>query len=392
MMVVVVSAVSLSCVGKAPDASSGSSEELKATQALQETRGGPLGAEVAQKDAPGQSKPAEEAPAEETSPNKVPAEEPPQEEEDAQVCPEGMAFVDVEYCTKVQETCVRKGEHDRSNHPSICAEYSTERPCLGEQVHLRFCMDRYEYPNRKGAHPPVMVDAWDAAVLCHREGKRLCWGEEWTAACEGNAQEPFPYGGYTRDPTKCQVDQAWIQPDPPAMVASDPREQDYEMRRLDQSVPSGSMEGCKSEHGIYDLTGNFDEWVALTRNTSRKRWAGHKGGHWLPVRNACRPTGTGHPEGFLFYAVSFRCCSDPDLEAAGPPPEGSSPMWSAPPSRKMVTSKPAIRGPVTKFIWSPEMEKFKPYAEENEAKVKVLREARDRELERQQKLREERGW
>ncbi|MEL6180547.1 MAG: SUMF1/EgtB/PvdO family nonheme iron enzyme, partial [Myxococcota bacterium] len=303
---------------------------------------------------------------------------------------EGMAFVDVDYCTKVQETCVRKGEHDRTNHPSICAEFSSERPCIGDQRRMRFCMDRYEYPNRKGAHPPVMVDAWDAAVLCHQQGKRLCWGEEWTAACEGSAQQPFPYGGYARDPTKCQVDQPWIQPDPPAMVSSDPKAQDFEMRRLDQSAPSGSMEGCRSEHGIYDLTGNFDEWVALTRNTSRKRWAGHKGGHWLPVRNACRPTGTGHPEAFVFYAVSFRCCSDPNPEAVEPLPDDAAPLWSPPPSRTMVTSKPAIRGPVTKFIWSPEYDKFKPYAEENDARVRVLRKERAIKLEAEERKR--RQW
>ena len=34
---------------------------------------------------------------------------------------------------------------------------------------------------------------------------------------------------------------------------------DRELARLDQSVPSGSKQGCVSEFGVYDLTGNFDE-------------------------------------------------------------------------------------------------------------------------------------
>ena len=36
--------------------------------------------------------------------------------------------------------------------------------------------------------------------------------------------------------------------------------------------PSGSMEGCVSEHGVYDQIGNAWEWVDLEQTASREQW------------------------------------------------------------------------------------------------------------------------
>ena len=36
--------------------------------------------------------------------------------------------------------------------------------------------------------------------------------------------------------------------------------------------PSGSMEGCVSEHGVYDQLGNAWEWVDLGRTATRDEW------------------------------------------------------------------------------------------------------------------------
>ena len=63
-----------------------------------------------------------------------------------------------------------------------------------------------------------------------------------------------------------------------------------------------------SPYGVYDMTGNVDEWVV---NESGKPYkSGLKGGYWGPVRDRCRPMTTVHAEGFSFYQIGFRCCSD----------------------------------------------------------------------------------
>jgi formylglycine-generating enzyme required for sulfatase activity len=69
------------------------------------------------------------------------------------------------------------------------------------------------------------------------------------------------------------------------------------------------MPRCVSEHGVYDLNGNVNEWVVRTDQRAPNR-SGLKGGWWGPVRNRCRPMTTFHLEGDYGYEVGFRCCKD----------------------------------------------------------------------------------
>ena len=82
--------------------------------------------------------------------------------------------------------------------------------------------------------------------------------------------------------------------------------------RIHRSVPSGARPECKSGFGVFDLTGNVDEWVRADqeRPRQRARFAGMKGGAWGHVRNACRPVTTSHPPDFKYYFIGFRCCAD----------------------------------------------------------------------------------
>ena len=73
---------------------------------------------------------------------------------------------------------------------------------------------------------------------------------------------PFPYG-YERSKEHCNIDNPWRQPSLKKVYSKNQAIQDRELRRLDQSVPSGSMSSCKSGYGVHDLTGNFDEWVMI---------------------------------------------------------------------------------------------------------------------------------
>ena len=300
-------------------------------------------------------------PAQEVGDGATPAPDEDTPDEEAQdACPEGMVYVEVEHCDRIEQACLREGRYDRRGFYPICREFARERRCVGERRLLRFCIDRYEYPNREGAHPPAVVNAWDAAALCEGQGKRLCWSREWTAACEGRAHTPFPYG-YERaaDSSVCRNDLPKDQPTK-RIWSKHPRVLDAELRRLDGSVPAGSMPGCVSDLGVYDMTGNFSEWVFIERPHWRVSWAGTKGGWWGRVRNNCRSTGTGHPERFRYFGLTARCCADPSPEATGAPlPPASPPLWTPPPVPRATRNNPDPGWPG----WSPDYEAYSGFRE-----------------------------
>ncbi len=241
-------------------------------------------------------------------------------------CPADMAYVDTTYCPKVKLRCL-KDEYNKPNHITICHEFAPGQQCLEPERRQRFCIDKYEYPDVEGGHPPVMVDWYDGMAACRARGKRLCWESEWVAACEGPEKLPFPYG-LERDADKCNIDNPWLQPNLDEVYATNPRIADPELIRLDQSVPSGKKAGCVSGFGVHDLTGNVDEWVMSEVDRGDSKWAGLKGGAWGHVRNACRPITSSHPPEFTYYFISFRCCSD---AAGAPEPREGPAMWKAPP-------------------------------------------------------------
>ncbi len=237
-------------------------------------------------------------------------------------CPSDMAHVATTFCPDIERQCLDM-EHDEDNHLPICHAFAHEQRCRTGQRAMDFCIDRYEYPNSEGGHPVWMLNWYQAQATCLSKGKRLCWASEWTAACEGPEHTPFPYG-WERNHDACNVDNFFIEPRKPAVHNAqfyfywkDKAVADKELFRLDQSVPSGSLETCKSGFDVYDLTGNFDEWVVSDQPPREKsRWSGLKGGAWGHVRSQCRPMTFSHEPEFSYYFVGFRCCSD----AAGASP------------------------------------------------------------------------
>ena len=267
-------------------------------------------------------------------------------------CPDDMQFVDTVHCpdtrfVRVGLTCLRK-DSNNPNHLTICHEFRPGQRCHVDRRRQRYCIDRYEFPNAKNAHPPVMVSAYDAAGLCAEQGKRMCWESEWTAACEGPDLKPFPYG-YQRSGKHCNIDNPYRHPNLDKVHHPKDSVRGPELIKLDQSVLSGAMETCKSDFGVYDLTGNFDEWVLTERPRGKSKWAGLKGGAWGYVRNACRPITTSHAARWSYYFISFRCCKDADSTAMAPPPDDGVALWKPPPLRvpKHPGRKPLDRG------WTP---------------------------------------
>ena len=108
-------------------------------------------------------------------------------------------------------------------------------------------MDAYEYPNAKGERPQS-ASFFQAARLCAAEGKRLCSPSEWRTACQAGQMRRF---SSTDD-----------------LAAYDSRDH-FGVRFCNvpgsafsqQLAPSGSFPNCGAS-GVFDLTGNIDEWLA----------------------------------------------------------------------------------------------------------------------------------
>lgn len=172
---------------------------------------------------------------------------------------------------------------------------------------LHYCIDRFEYPNLRGAYPWIEVTWHEARAVCEQEGKRLCTEDEWTFACEGEEALPYPYG-YHRDSEACVIDRIWR---PVDEVALEGRTDERALREIDslwQGEASGERRRCRSPFGVYDMTGNVDEWTVSVRHGERPSIL--KGGYWGAVRARCRPSTRAHGEDFSFYQQGFRCCSD----------------------------------------------------------------------------------
>ena len=155
-----------------------------------------------------------------------------------------------------------------------------------------FSIDRFEFPNMKGALPTVGVSWDEAQELCRSRGKRLCSEREWEIACRG--PENFRYGyGNEYEPRRCNVpflhEGRWIRSGPAA---------------------SGLHSDCVSGHGVYDMIGNVWEWTDGWYDTDR-RWRVVRGGSWFNSLNFARVGGRYGlrlSPGYRLDLIGFRCC------------------------------------------------------------------------------------
>lgn len=262
-------------------------------------------------------------------------------------CPSGMVRVRGSYRLELHGEAT--GEIERlqdaactdwisRDFPARCRSFDRER--IAQEIAklpartMDYCMDRFEYPNVLGQYPIVVVTFNEADAMCRRSSKRLCSENEWTFACEGEEVRPYPYG-WTRDATSCVIDRAWRPFTEGALSPRDaPRARD-ELDRLWQGEPSGSRGGCKSPFGVYDMTGNVDEWTRSVKSSGYRSVL--KGGYWGPVRARCRPATRAHNEEFVAYQQSFRCCADANTQVPAPPP--------TPPVAVLADAGPAPAGP-----------------------------------------------
>jgi protein-disulfide isomerase/uncharacterized membrane protein len=176
---------------------------------------------------------------------------------------------------------------------------------LGE---LRFRIDSFEASIQDGAavsakhQVPALRTTWfQAQAACEKAGKRLCTEEEWVSACQnaralddnGNGEladdmiegTAYPYGDL-HDEGRC-----------------------WDERQGEQFRPvyTGEMPGCVTPTGIYDLTGNLEEWVG----ESPER-AVLLGGAWDTSEDhaRCYRRNDSFGAGYASPRTGFRCCSN----------------------------------------------------------------------------------
>ena len=240
-----------------------------------------------------------------------------------------MVLVEGAYCPEVEQTCLEhhpesvrdreratkakaKGERYKSDVAERCLRYAEPSRCLSkERRPMRFCVDRYEYPNRAGEKPALLISWLDARTTCEKLGKRLCTEDEFNFACEGEAMLPFTYG-FVRDAEKCNIDRPYRKRSRKLYRYDKCMQRPAcakHLAELDQRLPAGGMPACVSPFGVHDLNGNINEWVELPGKEYPDR-SGLKGGWWGPVRGRCRPTVDFHKEEDYGYEEGFRCCAE----------------------------------------------------------------------------------
>jgi hypothetical protein len=172
-----------------------------------------------------------------------------------------------------------------------------------------------------GRRPQGYISGVQAERVCRQSKKRLCEVDEWVIACRGSRLTRYPYGD-RRKANVCNdrfkvldhhpVPIIFKKHAPPGADAklmwhpswmNDPRL----LQLPHTTVPSGSLEGCTNDYGVYDMVGNLHEWVDDPAGT-------FMGGFFMDTfqnGEGCEYRTTGHGFEYHDYSTGFRCCADP---------------------------------------------------------------------------------
>lgn len=164
----------------------------------------------------------------------------------------------------------------------------TSEPLAERRQTDGFLIDMFEYPNLPGAVPRFDVTWDEASRLCGQVGKRLCTADEWERACKGARSLVYSYG--------------------------DTYDSEYCGAGLADRRPTGTADGCRSEFGVYDMSGNFREWTGTTKKAGRMIVKGGMIGS--PEKGTRCAQAEDESVSYTDRTLSFRCCRDVDAPPA----------------------------------------------------------------------------
>lgn len=187
-------------------------------------------------------------------------------------------------CFRAQDTC---GNSMGIRYEKYEISVPIKRYCPEDMEYIKisttkFCIDRYEWPNKKGKKPLAYISIYHAMDSCFTSGKRLCTTEEWSLACGGVYKWKYPYGD-RYEPKAC-------------------------VTRDTAANPSGSFLECRGYFGVFDMSGNLAEWTS-TRSKKNKDFYNVMGGFWEsgPQSRCFNPRYSYFPQN-RHNPVGFRCC------------------------------------------------------------------------------------
>ena len=142
--------------------------------------------------------------------------------------------------------------------------------------------------------PTRDVSWYQAKSACQNAGKRLCSVTEWETACRGPNQTIYPYGQQFSE-LKCNGFYFYAENAP---------------------LKTGSLETCGNDFGVYDLSGNLEEWTesgaSTVKGITNSTLRAIRGGSYLSNFRSliCNdPEVRASPE-TTAPDRGFRCCAD----------------------------------------------------------------------------------
>ena len=217
--------------------------------------------------------------------------------EDPTACPSRMIRVEAES----HSFCMDKYEVTNEEYRIFDSAMTYWYPNPGDSIY-----QKYEYssfsgsPNGPAANVPLILADSFCSIFRSRGG-RLCTMDEWKTACGGWSVWSFPYADQY-DPSKCNTEKSAL----------------LSVAYGGGPDTAGKWVDCVSQFGIYDLSGNVDEWVYLSENTkfrqsvlNSQKVFFHMGGNWASRDHS----GINSNDSILtldkFYRqadIGFRCC------------------------------------------------------------------------------------
>lgn len=166
---------------------------------------------------------------------------------------------------------------------------SDEKKCSDDMAFIKvggekFCIDKYEWPNKKRKTPSSNVSFYEAQDSCFSVGKRLCTTSEWSLACAGAYSWKYAYG---------------VKYEKQACVT-----------RTNKVARSGSKPECRGYFEVFDMSGNLAEWTN-THSKKNSDFYNVMGGFWQSgSQTTCyKPRYSYYPQN-RHNPVGFRCCKD----------------------------------------------------------------------------------